>query len=171
MFKKKRKSVSQKVKSRARRNLNSNFSPQIKTYVVDTSAIINKFPSKLIRKGMRGKIIIPNAVIAELENQANKGREEGFKGLEEVAGFHKLKHKFPIQIHFQGLRPNEMQIKFAKSGEIDALIREIALKNRAVLITADLVQAKTSQAYGLEVLFLRPKARREKKKRFLFWKK
>jgi ATPase len=62
-----------------------------------------------------------------------------------------------------------MQIKYAKSGEIDALIRDTARKNRAILITADLVQAKSSQAYGLQVIFLRPKIIK-KKKRFLFWK-
>jgi len=83
---------------------------------------------------------------------------------------HKLKHSYKIQVYFEGARPNEMQIKFAKSGEIDALIREIALKNHAIIVTADLVQAKTSQAYGLQVLFLKSKSKKEKKK-FLFWKR
>jgi ATPase len=59
-----------------------------------------------------------------------------------------------------------MQIKYAKSGEIDALIRETAIKNQAILITADLVQAKSSQAYGLRVLYIKPK-RKKRKKRFL----
>ncbi len=164
MFKNKKKMNSQKIKTRARRTLSSDFVKAKNVYVVDTSAIINRFISKLIRKGIQGKIIIPNAVIAELENLANKGREEGFIGLEEIAGFHKLKQNFPIQPFFQGARPNEMQIKFAKSGEIDSVIRGIAILNKAVLITADLVQAKTAQAYDIPVIFLKPKQEKKPKK-------
>src|SRR3989344_2186796 len=157
---------SRNIKARARRSLTRNVGIQARNYVVDTSSVINKFLPKLISQGLKGKMIIPNAVMAELENLANKGKEEGFIGLEEVAKLHKLKEK--VKIYFEGTRPNEMQIKFAKSGEIDALIREIARRNKAVLITSDLVQAKTAQAYGLEVVFLKPKIKEEKKK---FWKR
>ncbi len=170
MFKKKKIKSTREIKKKARRSLSDNFSKIKKVYVADTSAIINKFISKLITKGLQGKIIIPNAVMAELENLANKGVEAGFNGLDEVAGFHNLRRKYPVQIHFQGARPNEMQIKFAKSGEIDSVIRDTAILNSAVLITADLVQAKTAQAYNIPVLFLKPKIER-KKKRFLFWKR
>lgn len=162
---------SQKIKTKARRSLNTRLRPKVRNYVVDTSIIINKFFSSLIKKGLRGKLIIPNAVMAELENLANKGLEQGFIGLEEVAKLHRLKKQNKIQIYFYGVRPNEMQIKFAKSGEIDALIREIAIKNKATLITADLVQAKSAQAYGLNVLFLRPKQKIKKKSFFSFLKK
>lgn len=165
IFKKKIKT--QDIKQKARRNLNSKFSVSYKNYVADTSSVISKFLTFLIRKGLKGKIIIPNAVMAELENLANKGQESGFQGLEEVAKLHKIKQ---IKLFFSGLRPNEHQIRFAKSGEIDALIRETARINKAVLITADLVQAKTAQAYGLEVLFLKPKLNK-KKKGFWFFKR
>ena len=138
-------------------------------YVVDTSAVIEKAISKLIKEGeVKGRIIVPMAVISELENQANRGHEIGFIGLEELQEIRKLPG---VEIEFSGERPNEMQIKFAKSGEIDALIREIAITEKATLITADLVQAKTAQAYGLKVLFLKPKIKQEKKKGFLFWRK
>lgn len=158
--------VSQRVKIKARKTLNRNFEKRKKIYVVDTSAIINKFLPKLFEKGLKGKIIIPDAVIAELENLANKGKEAGFVGLEEIASFHKIKKKHKLKIIFMGPRPDERQIRYARAGEIDALIRNIATKNNAILITADLVQAKSAQAYGLEVLFLRPPQIIEKKKRF-----
>jgi ATPase len=171
MFQKKP-SRSSEIKSRARKSLRSDFTKQKKNYVIDTSFVINKFLPKVISKGLNGKIIIPNAVMAELENQANRGREEGFIGLEEIAKLHKFKRKYHLEIFFEGARPNEMQIKFAKSGEIDALIREIARKNKASLLTSDLVQAKTAQAYGLEVLFFKPKIiEQPKKRKLLFWKK
>lgn len=158
-----KKTNTQEIKKRARRTLSKNFSKESKSYVIDTSAVINKFIHPLIKKGLKGKIIIPNAVMAELENQANHGRQEGFTGLEEIASLHKIKD---IKIVFEGLRPNEMQIRYAKSGEIDALIREIARNTKSILLTADLVQAKSAQAYGLEVLFIQPKFIPVKKK---FW--
>ena len=170
MFQKKKPGRMQAVKQKARRNLQRNFSKQQKNYVVDTSAIINKFIPILIKKGLQGRLIIPNAVMAELERQANKGYETGFIGLEEIVKLHKLKKEHRFQIFFEGLRPGEHQIKYAKEGEIDALIRESALKNKAVLITSDLVQAKTAQAYGLEVIFLRSRQKTEKKKRFWLFK-
>jgi ATPase len=172
LFYKKKKPKTSEIKARARRNLNKQVTPNKKIYVLDTSAIINKFLPQILKKGLKGKLIIPHAVMAELENMANKGREEGFLGLEQVANLHKLKNNYEIIIHFEGLRPSEMQIKFAKSGEIDALIRESARENNATLITSDLVQAKTSQAYNIPVLFLKPKIQElKKKRRLLFWKK
>jgi ATPase len=161
----------QQIKTRARKNLNRKFEKKKTNYVVDTSVIINKFLPRLIEKGLKGKLMIPNAVIAELENLANKGREAGFIGLEEVANLHKLKKKHSLTISFVGQRPDIKHIKYAKSGEIDALIRGLAFKNRATLITADLVQAKSAQAYGLEVLFLKPKFVRKKKSWLSFFKK
>jgi ATPase len=153
-----RTSKSQKIKNYARRTLSSMIPASRKKYVLDTSAIINRFVSDLIIKGLKGTFIIPNAVMAELEHLANKGREEGFKGLEEVTNLRKI-HK--IKIHFKGSRPSETQIKYAKSGEIDALIRKIASENKSILITADLVQAKSAQAYGLDVIFLKPKTKKK----------
>ena len=164
---KKKKTVSQKIKSKARRTLTRKVTTQKKSYVVDKSAVINKFLPRLLKKGLRGRLIIPNAVMAELENLANKGKSEGFIGLEEITKLHKYKN---IKLHFYGLRPNEKEIRFAKSGEIDALIRDIARKTKSILITTDLVQAKSSQAYGVAVIFLKPRVKREKK-RFLFWRK
>jgi ATPase len=165
MFRKK--SLSQEIKKKARKSLTSKVSVQVRNYVIDTSAVINKFLPFLMKKGMSGKLFIPNAVMAELENLANKGKEEGFLGLEEIAKLHKINKKF--KVYFYGLRPTEHQIKFAKSGEIDALIREIAMKTHSTLITSDLVQAKSSQAYNIPVIYLRSKEK-PKKRRFLFWK-
>lgn len=138
------------------------------TYLVDTSVIAQKKLYRLFRKKLSGTILIPNAVIAELENLANKGNDAGFYGLEEVARMHKLKPR--VKIKFIGLRPTEHQIKYAKSGEIDALIRELAYKHRAVLITADKVQAKSALAYGIKIFFIKTRQKKKKRKFFLFRK-
>lgn len=121
-------------------------------YVIDTSAIIERAVSKLANQNnIKGNIIIPNAVIAELENQANKGQEIGFLGLEEIQELQKLKN---LKVSFAGERPTETQIKFAKSGEIDAYIRDIAFKRKATLVTADKVQAESAKAFGIKVMHI-----------------
>lgn len=131
----------------------------VKVYVTDTSVLIEKAVSKLIKeKKIDGRIIIPNAVVSELENQANHGQEIGFLGLEEIQELRNLK----IDLEFKGDRPNEHQIKYAKSGEIDAYIREIAVQEKAILITADKVQAESGKAYGLEVIHLHLRIPKEK---------
>ncbi|MEM4703389.1 MAG: PIN domain-containing protein [Candidatus Pacearchaeota archaeon] len=138
-------------------------------YLADTSVIAQRKLYKLFKNKLRGKLLIPNAVIAELENLANKGQDAGFHGLEEVAKLHRLKSR--VKLVFIGLRPTEHQIKYARSGEIDALIRELAYKHRATLITADLVQSKSALAYGIKVLFLKTRKKKQKKKFFLFKRK
>ena len=124
-------------------------------YVVDTTVLIEKLISKFIKsKEIEGVILIPHAVVAELENQANRGQEIGFLGLEESQDIRKLCSK-TVSMEFVGDRPTEKQIKFAKSGEIDAYIRELAYQNKAILITADLVQAESGKAFGLEVRYIK----------------
>ena len=139
------------------------------TYLVDTSAIIHRKVSRLLKHNqIRGTILVPNAAIAELENLANRGQDVGIKGLEEIAKLHHFKN---LKIKFVGPRPSEHHIKYAKSGEIDALIRSIANTYKAILITADIVQSKSAQAYGMKVILHKVRFKKPKKKRFLFFKK
>ncbi|MEM4152970.1 MAG: PIN domain-containing protein [Candidatus Pacearchaeota archaeon] len=140
-------------------------------YIVDTSVAAQKKLARLFKTKLSGEVLIPNAVIAELENLANKGNNAGFYGLEEIAKLHHLKSR--ITIKFIGLRPTEHQIKYAKSGEIDALIRELAYKYKATLITADLVQAKSALAYNIKVFFVRtkPKVRKNISLKKIFFKR
>ena len=135
-------------------------------YLVDTSIIAQKKLYKLFKDKIKGELLIPNAVIAELENLANRGQDIGFDGLEDIAKLHHLKSR--VKIKFLGDRPTGHQIKFAKSGEIDALIRNLAVQEKAVLITADKVQAKSAQAYGLKVFFIKTIFKEKKKKFSLF---
>ena len=137
-------------------------------YLVDTSAIIHRKVSRLAKQNrIKGTILVPNAAIAELENLANRGQDVGFKGLEEIA---KLHHYKSLKIKFVGPRPSEHHIKYAKSGEIDALIRELAYTNHATLVTADIVQSKSALAYGIKVFFIRTKTKKPARKRFFRFK-
>jgi len=135
---------------------------KIKKYVPDTSVIIEGKISELIKtKKVSGEIIIHNAVLSELEAQANKRKEIGFLGLDELKELQKLKNRKKIEIRFLGERPNSEQIRFAKAGEIDALIRDLAFRESAILITADRVQSESAKAYGLKVEFIEQKKPKE----------
>ena len=54
--------------------------------VPDTSAVIDGRITQMLRTGeyKDAVVIIPEAVVAELEAQANQGREIGFSGLTEL---------------------------------------------------------------------------------------
>ena len=135
-----------------------------KPYVVDTSVVIEKVVSQYVKsKKITGKIIVPRAVLAELEHQANTGQEIGFLGLEELQNLQKFVKEGKIEVIFVGERPNLYQINYAKpGGEIDSLIRDIAYNEGAILLTADKIQAESAKALGIEVLFVQQKELKEK---------
>ncbi|HJJ54932.1 MAG TPA: ATPase, T2SS/T4P/T4SS family, partial [Methanocorpusculum sp.] len=61
-----------------------------------------------------------------------------------------------IVLQYYGVRPNLDQVKLASGGEIDALIRQVAIDKHAVFLTSDYVQSQVAKAKGLEVVFLKP---------------
>ncbi|MDD5331878.1 MAG: PINc/VapC family ATPase [Candidatus Nanoarchaeia archaeon] len=125
-------------------------------YIVDTSAVIEKSITSMIDKGMiKGMILLPRAVLAELERQANQGLETGSLGLDELQMLQELSRKNRISIEIIGNRPTYTQLKYAKAtGEVDSLIVELAYEKDAVLITADRVQAESARARGVKVKFI-----------------
>jgi len=126
--------------------------------VPDTSVVIDGRITNLIDTGeyKGAHIIIPEAVVAELEAQANQGREIGFSGLTELQELCKLAEQGIITIEFVGARPSLEQVKLASGGEIDALIRKVAIDYGARFITSDIVQSEVAKAKGIDVLYLRP---------------
>jgi len=126
--------------------------------VPDTSVLIDGRITSMIQAGeyKGATIIVPEAVIAELEAQANNGREIGFSGLSELQSLCKLAEEKTIELKFSGIRPSLEQVKLASGGEIDAMIRNIAIENSARFITSDNVQAEVARAKGLDVIFLKP---------------
>jgi len=126
-------------------------------FVPDTSVIIEKLISKMIREGkLKGKVIIPLAVLAELEHQANTNQTEGFLGLEEIKELRELAAEKKISLEYGGTKPTEAYIKGARAGAIDDLIRELAAQNKGKLITADRVQALVAEAMGIPTMLITP---------------
>jgi len=120
--------------------------------------IINGQVTKQVQSGMLKDIemIIPAAVIDELQSQASQKKEQGFAGLEEIKKLHKLSKNFGITIKFDGKRPSADDVRLSNRGRIDALIKDIAKENNAVLYTSDKVQSLVSEAEGIEVSYQEP---------------
>ncbi|MEN6341907.1 MAG: PINc/VapC family ATPase [Methanospirillum sp.] len=126
--------------------------------VPDTSVIIDGRITSLIRQGdcPDAEIIIPEAVVAELESQANQGREIGFSGLAELQRLDRMVQEGLCTVQFVGARPSLDQVRLAAGGEIDAMIREAAHEYDATFLTSDRVQSEVARAKGLQVQYLRP---------------
>ncbi len=127
----------------------------MKKIVPDTSITIDGKLTDLIESGeiRHAHILVPEAVVDELENQANRGREIGDTGLEELKELQEKADKYDIKIRFVGERPTQEDIDLAKSGRIDAIIRDIAEAEGAALYTADYVQYQVAQSKGIPCRF------------------
>ncbi|MBS3114769.1 ATPase, partial [Candidatus Woesearchaeota archaeon] len=100
----------------------------IERIVPDTSVIIEGLLSEKVRNNhiKSNEIIIHEAVIAELEHQANLGKAIGFLGLDEIKRIKKLSTEKGFELSFKGSRPKAAEIRHASLGEIDSLIRQLA---------------------------------------------
>ena len=132
---------------------------KMKTIIPDTSAVIIGAVSKVIEKENLDypEIIVPEAVVCELEHQANANRLEGTAGLNELQNLQELQYEGELSVSFKGKRPTNYDIKYAKSGEIDAIIRDLARSEFGTLLTNDKVQAETAKAQGIPVYYYEQK--------------
>lgn len=131
--------------------------------VPDTSIIISGVLAQGINKKeiQNVEVIIPEFVLEELRAQASKGREIGFRGLEEIKQLREFEKKGIISIRKTERRQTMEEIQLAKYGRIDALIMDIAKQENAVLYTADMVQALTAEAEGVRVRYFKQYEKKE----------
>ncbi|MBL7206622.1 MAG: Flp pilus assembly complex ATPase component TadA [Candidatus Aenigmarchaeota archaeon] len=139
--------------NRSRGARGSTSTSKAKIIVPDTSVLVSKKLSRLIESGkLKDKqILIPNVVIDELQAQASTGRDIGFSGLEEIKKIRELGKKKKIKVDFTGKRPTFEEIRLARKGRLDALIRDVAKEMNATLLTSDYVQALVGEAEGVSV--------------------
>ncbi|MFX1235658.1 MAG: PIN domain-containing protein, partial [Promethearchaeota archaeon] len=129
-------------------------------FVCDTSVIFNGLILDLIEDGELGEypeIFIPNIVVAEVEYRTNVQKEIGFLGLNVLKRLRQYHNENKIQLHLIGKRPTREEIKMAPGGELDALIRESARENKAILITSDRIQGDVGVFEGIEVMPVKEK--------------
>ncbi|MFP8952002.1 PINc/VapC family ATPase [Natrialbaceae archaeon A-arb3/5] len=129
--------------------------------VPDTSVVIDGRVSIAIEDGQfeGATISVPEAVVAELEAQANDGIETGWDGLEELQRLAELADEGEIDLEYVGERPSAIERGHASEGEVDALIRDLAEGLEATFLTSDIVQAEVAEAKGLEVEHVSPEVR------------
>ena len=127
--------------------------------MLDTSIIIDGGITKMLESENSivsgSEIIIPLAVLDELQSQASTNKEHGFIGLAEIKKIREQCQKKNVDLRFVGERPSIDDIRLAKHGRIDAIIKDIAMQERAILITADYVQAQVSEAQGVQSIHIR----------------
>jgi len=124
--------------------------------VLDTSVIINGLFTAQVESGniRNSEIIIPQAVIDELQSQASQKKDQGFSGLREIKNLKDLSKNFGLEIIIQGTHPSSEEIRMAGLGKIDSIIKDIAKKNQATLYTSDNVQHLVAQTEGVTSVFL-----------------
>jgi len=129
---------------------------QVEKLVPDTSVIIEGLVSRRLesREITAKTVLLHEAVLAELEHQANTNRSIGFLGLEEIERLKKLSEKLGFTLEFSGVRPHASEIRHARLGEIDSLIRQLAYEQDGTLFTADRVQALVAKAKNIKNIFI-----------------
>ena len=134
--------------------------------VLDTSVIINGLFTAQVESGniRNSEIIIPQAVIDELQSQASQKKQQGFLGLNEIKNLKDLSKIFELEISIQGTHPSAEEIRMAGKGKIDSIIKDIAKKNQATLYTSDNVQHLVAQTEEITSVFLHPILKEEELK-------
>jgi len=124
--------------------------------VLDTSIIIDGKVSKMIESGELKdcEVIIPLAALDELQAQASMNREPGFVGLAEIKKIRELCNGKGVMMRFVGDRPSMDDIRLARHGRIDALIKDVAKQENGTLVTADYVQALVAEAEGIKAMHI-----------------
>ena len=127
--------------------------------VPDTSVVVDGRVSERVTDGaFEGTTVsVPEAVVAELEAQANAGHEGGWDGLEELQRLADLADEGAIDLEFIGERPSAIERGHATEGEIDALIRDQAADLGATFFTSDVVQSEVAAAKGVDVEYVSPR--------------
>ena len=125
-------------------------------FVLDTSVIIDGKVADIIQDKIEpnSQIIIPIAVLDELQAQASTNKSHGIQGLLEIKKIRDVCQARKISIEFIGTRPTIEEIRLAKHGRIDAIIKDIALEKDATLITCDYVQHLVSEAHGIRSIYI-----------------
>ncbi|MGC8961616.1 MAG: PIN domain-containing protein, partial [Candidatus Bathyarchaeia archaeon] len=129
--------------------------------VPDTSVIIEGYISRSLAHRKDVELVIPYAVVDELQAQASKGRELGWIGLNELTKMRKICEKNGISIRFVGERPKLEDVRLATSGRIDSLIIEVAKEVGGTLYTADQIQSKVALIQGVPTKLIKQRRKRK----------
>lgn len=124
--------------------------------VPDTSVVVDgRFLSYIVSHAA-DEVIVPEAVVAEIEHLASMGKSSGVSGLAELLRLRDHAVSEGLMLTFHGKRPLGHDIEYARTGAVDDIIRGVAADFGATLVTGDRVQAQVAAAKGIEVAYLEP---------------
>ncbi|MFB6136896.1 MAG: PINc/VapC family ATPase [Halobacteriaceae archaeon] len=127
--------------------------------VPDTSAVVDGRVTDRIADGTYAgaTVVVPEAVVAELESQANRSLDSGWDGIAELKRLADLADAGDISLEYVGERPAAGAS--AEAGDVDAVIRALAAEYDATLLTSDVVQREVAEAKGITVDFVEARSR------------
>ena len=127
--------------------------------VPDTSAVIDGRVSERVESGEVATVSVPEAVVGELESQANDGLDSGWEGLAELQRLAGFADDGAVEVRYVGRRTKPSESTGAYEGDVDALIRSVAEDEGATLLSSDVVQSEVAKAKGLAVDYVEPRTR------------
>lgn len=132
---------------------------ETKKYVPDISVIVDGGVTELVSTGELdgAAIIVPEVVVLELESQATRGQETGYKGLNELEELREFCEEGKIGLEFKGHQGFNYEGGLPGSSRMDALIRKLVRKVGSILITNNQIQASVARSAGLSVCLHKPK--------------
>ena len=128
--------------------------------VPDTSAVVDGRVTERLDAGeyVDPSVLVPEAVVGELEAQANDGRDSGWDGLAELQRLvDRSVEGLPVE--YVGRRTTGTERAAADEGDVDAVIRGVAQDHDATLLTSDAVQAEVARAKGIPTDYVEPRGR------------
>ncbi len=131
--------------------------------MINSNALI-EYKAEPEYESKTGKIelILSRVMLAEVENQANKDRATGARGMQVLEQLYILEKKGQLVLTPVGARPTLEQIQLNPGGECDSLIRMHAKEAGAILITEDHVQTVFAMMEKIPVLYQHSAQKEEK---------
>jgi len=125
--------------------------------VPDTSVVVDGRVSDGVDDGTYedATVYVPRIVVDELESQANRGKETGWDGLDELERLVDRADDDRIELEYVDRRPDGS----AYHGPNDLVIRSIATDYDGQLLTSDVVQSRVAEVTGVSVEYTTPKTR------------
>ena len=117
-------------------------------YIPTLSVLTSGELIKLVDSGrIKGEILIPWGLISFLERLAERGDVIGIKGLNELK---KLREKASIKFIEDRSREEDLT-----KDHLESLIRRLAFKERAIIVTDKEIHVRIAEAMGLKTFFIK----------------
>ncbi len=121
-------------------------------YIPDSTVVIERTLSKLVEEGrIRGKIFVPLEMINLFEEKARSGSALGILGLEELARLRDLAERGLAELEIVPIGKKVEDFR-----ELDTVVREVARRYGAKIVTHSDIQMLACRALGVDTLYIPP---------------